>query len=285
MRGASEMSNDQAQQLRQLAEQTVGKTPVASAQSIFWVVAGAKGGVGCRTTAQIWAEVLAKQGEVVALMAESTASIPAVDDISLAAIPQSASQTKWTVRILNSRAESTGENQTVPSATGFPENIVSALRGSITNKNWTLSSRIIIISLGARRSSVDKRLWQTAAGVLLVTAPDFQSVMDAYASIKLLAPNDQRVFVLVNRAARFREANQAFRLLSSACQRFLHRQIQLAGIARECFSPASRDSSDTNCLDAVRAELAPVMDRFTRIVRAELGCRRWPAGVFARKAA
>ena len=90
---------------------------------------------------------------------------------------------------------------------------------------------LIVVDSGCGFSHLTRRFWRVADMVLVVTTPDAESVIDAYASIKLLGEPDGStpVYSLVNMARGRREASQARSRLIQACRRFLGIEIEAAG--------------------------------------------------------
>jgi flagellar biosynthesis protein FlhG len=82
---------------------------------------------------------------------------------------------------------------------------------------------IVLLDAGSGTSRLVRRLWQAAAEVLLVTTPDLTSVMDTYATAKIVARGDDslRLRCVVNFAPDVRRAADVHARLAHACRRFL----------------------------------------------------------------
>jgi flagellar biosynthesis protein FlhG len=94
---------------------------------------------------------------------------------------------------------------------------------------------VVIVDAGAGIEGVVRAAMLGADRILLVTAPEPTALMDAHALVKILslqAPH-VRIDVIVNRCAGDDEGQDAFARLSAASERFLNRQLQLAGILLE----------------------------------------------------
>lgn len=82
---------------------------------------------------------------------------------------------------------------------------------------------LIVVDAGNGSSRLAKRFWQAADQVLLLTTPDLTAVMDAYASIKVLAAGDDSIAIrpLVNMVNGPGDVGDVYSRLSRACLRFL----------------------------------------------------------------
>jgi flagellar biosynthesis protein FlhG len=88
-----------------------------------------------------------------------------------------------------------------------------------------------VIDAGSRPDRNAYNLWQTADVIVVVATPDTAAMMDAYASIKLLAePRQSGQFaLLVNQAPSRAAANEAYSKLALVCRRFLAIELVEAG--------------------------------------------------------
>jgi flagellar biosynthesis protein FlhG len=84
-------------------------------------------------------------------------------------------------------------------------------------------AEIVVLDAGSGTSRLVRRLWQAASEVLLVTTADLTSVMDAYATAKIVARGDDslRLRCVVNLAPDVRRAADVHARLAHACRRFL----------------------------------------------------------------
>ena len=82
---------------------------------------------------------------------------------------------------------------------------------------------LIVVDAGNGSSRLIKRFWQAADQVLLVATPELTAVMDAYASIKVLAAGDDSIAIrpLVNMANGPVDVDDVHSRLARACLRFL----------------------------------------------------------------
>lgn len=89
----------------------------------------------------------------------------------------------------------------------------------------------VLVDVGHGAPDVVRRFWQAADEVLIVTTPDNVSVMDAYATLKLLLGENTPpgLRLLVNRARDADEAIDVHRRIDQSCRRFLGRDIRLVG--------------------------------------------------------
>jgi flagellar biosynthesis protein FlhG len=81
----------------------------------------------------------------------------------------------------------------------------------------------IVIDAGNSLNRIAGRFWQAADRVLVVTSPEAVSVTNAYAAIKLLAPQGREtpIQTVVNLAPSAAVAGETGRRLARACRRFL----------------------------------------------------------------
>jgi flagellar biosynthesis protein FlhG len=91
-------------------------------------------------------------------------------------------------------------------------------------------AELVIVDVGSGISEVAHRFWQAADLVLLVTTPEPNAIMDAYACVKVLGAGvAARVLTLVNAVGSTDEACQVHLRLAQACQRFLGRDLLPVG--------------------------------------------------------
>jgi flagellar biosynthesis protein FlhG len=91
----------------------------------------------------------------------------------------------------------------------------------------------VVIDVGSGTSSLVKRFWKAADEILLVTTPDLTSVMDTYATAKVLAAGDDslRIRPVVNLAPDPGAAQSVHARLARAFYRFLGIRLLPAGHA------------------------------------------------------
>jgi len=85
----------------------------------------------------------------------------------------------------------------------------------------------IVLDAGPGQSSWAQRLWQRARVVALVTTPDDDAVLDAYASLKLAFADGSQMTcrLVVNQAESDAAAASTHRRIHNSCQRFLLQSI------------------------------------------------------------
>lgn len=86
---------------------------------------------------------------------------------------------------------------------------------------------VVILDAGSGTGDVNRRFWQSAADVVLVTTPEPDSIMDAYVAIKAHAERRDLVpiRIVVNRESRLDAALDVYRRLEQSCQQFLELTI------------------------------------------------------------
>jgi flagellar biosynthesis protein FlhG len=91
---------------------------------------------------------------------------------------------------------------------------------------------LVVIDTGTSGGQSMLPFWQAADEVLLVTTPDAVAVMDSYSTIKTLltrTPARPPLRLVVNQAEDADEAADVHRRIDHSCQRFLGRNVPLAG--------------------------------------------------------
>jgi flagellar biosynthesis protein FlhG len=140
---------------------------------------------------------------------------------------------------------------------------------------------VIALDAGSGGHEVLRRFWRAADEVVLVTTPDPQAVMDAYAAIKRLAGADATAVLrlLVNRATDSSMANDVHQRICQASEQFLELALGLLGSipndpAFEMAGPpgtvwARRDGDNpaSVALDAIAAQLIASKQRPVSVAR------------------
>jgi flagellar biosynthesis protein FlhG len=82
---------------------------------------------------------------------------------------------------------------------------------------------LVVVDAGNGSSRLVKRFWQAADQVLLLTTPDLTAVMDAYASVKVLAAGNDSISIrpVVNMVNSLLDVGDVYSRLARACLRFL----------------------------------------------------------------
>ena len=220
--------HDQANDLRRLVRQAISTRNVASAaRPKLIVVSGGKGGVGTTTVAVNLAIALVQRGSRTVLVDAETHGSDArilcqLDELYTVADVLSARRT-----VRESLQPGPGGLQVLPGAwtegdfSECPPQSQERLIGQLLD----LGNRAdcVVVDAGNGPNRLIKRLWQAADLVLLVTTSELASVMDAYASIKVLAAGDDstRIQPVVNVTSSPDEVDDVFGRLNRACLRFL----------------------------------------------------------------
>ena len=270
--------HDQANDLRRLVRQAISNGNNASAgRPKLIVVSGGKGGVGTTTVAVNLAVALVQRGSRTVLADADTHGPDArilcrLDELYSVADVLSARRT-----VRESLQPGPGGLQVLPGA--WAEGDISECsphaQERLIGQLLDLGNRAdcVVVDAGNGSNRLMKRLWQAADLVLLVTTSELASVMDSYASIKVLAAGDDsiRIQPLVNMTSAAVEMDEVFGRLNRACLRFLgihlddpdslpsDPRVALAGKAEKPFvlnavaSPAARQ---TRCLAEATARKA-----------------------------
>ncbi len=220
--------HDQANDLRRLVRQAISSGDDASAvRPKLIVVSGGKGGVGTTTIAVNLAVALVQRGSRTVLADADTHGSDArilcrLDELYSVADVLSARRT-----VRESLQHGPGGIQVLPGA--WAEGDISECsphsQERLIGQLIDLGNRAdcVVVDAGNGSNRLMKRLWQAADLILLVTTTELASVMDAYASIKVLSAGDDsfRIQPMVNMTASADEVDEVFGRLSRACLRFL----------------------------------------------------------------
>ena len=227
--------HDQANDLRRLVSQSTPAVPgLDPPRPKLVVIAGGKGGVGATTVAVNLAVVLA-------LKKHRTVLVDAAPDGGNAAMLTGLEERYTIADVLSGRRTvqevlqtGSGGLQVLPGAWGLSslaEHPAAAHR-RLVEQLQGLGGRaeVIIVDAAAGSDRLARRFWQAADAVVLVTTPESASVMNAYASIKALAGDDQSIPIhsLVNMASGTDVAVEVHTRLAKACLRFLG--VRLGGL-------------------------------------------------------
>jgi len=219
---------DQANDLRRLARELVATaTPRSAPQPRLVVAASGKGGVGTTTVAVNLAAALARQGRRAVLVDADPHGAGAasfcrgggpftVADVLAArcAAREALQPGPAGTRVLPG---SWGLSGAWDCSAAAQERLIDELRGLGD------VAEVVLVDAGTGCGRPARRFWHAADLVLVVTTPELPAVMNAYASIKMLAPPDDRVPIhtIVNMAPNHRVADEVGARLSRAATRLL----------------------------------------------------------------
>jgi flagellar biosynthesis protein FlhG len=228
--------HDQANDLRRLVqERTAYQAHPSCPRPKLMLVTGGKGGVGTTTVAVNLAVALAESQLATVLV---DADPQRGDATMLCGVEEryTLSDVLQARRALDEVLQrGPGELRVVPAAwarkTTFEasdaeqERLIRQLLGLGDQADIT------VVDAGNGPNRLVERFWRAADVRVVVTRPEVQSVMDAYASIKILAASDDTasILTLVNMAGSRAEADEVHRRVAQACQRFLAVRVDPAG--------------------------------------------------------
>ena len=234
---------DQASELRELVRK--GALP-ASAPKLhrpkLLVVSGGRAGVGTTTIAVNLAVVLAHRRRRTLLADAAPQGGAVLSCVEEGDTPADAVPGRRTVgdalqpgpeglKVLPA-AWALGKDSEAPGAAR--ERLVGELRGLGSEAEF------VVVDAGNGVGPLVRQLWEAADMVLIVTTPEPASVMDAYASIKLLSSDRGAVpaaslpiHTLVNKSPRRSIARQVHARLSQACLRFLGIEVEGVGFVAD----------------------------------------------------
>ncbi len=227
------MIQDQANDLRRLARQLVAPpTPRAACEPRLVVAASGKGGVGTTTVAVNLAAALTLQGRRAVYVdadphgAGAANFCPAEGPFTVADVLAGRRPVREVlqtgpagVRFLPGSWGLSGAWDCPPAA---QERLIAELRGLGD------VAEVVLVDAGTGCGPLARRFWHAADLVLLVTTPELPAVMNAYASIKMLAPPGDRVPIhpVVNMASSQPAAAEAGARLDRAGMRLLGRKLE-----------------------------------------------------------
>jgi len=231
--------HDQANDLRELVRQGTPPAPTTPSSPYLLVITGGKGGAGTTTIAVNLAVVLAGQGHRTALV---DADRHGGDAAMLCRVEE-----RYTLADVLEARRTVGEvlqpgpgGLWVLPAAWAPESVCEASRAAhqrLIAELQGLGGRLdfVVVDAGNGLNRLVRRLWHVADMVLVVTTPEPASVMDAYASIKVLTSRRSAVPVrtVVNRAPDRSAAREVHSRLAQACLRFLALYVSGAGYIRD----------------------------------------------------
>jgi flagellar biosynthesis protein FlhG len=228
--------HDQAAQLRDLVRRAARENdaPKSGAPQLV-AISGSKGGVGTTTLALNVSVALARQGRRVVL---ADLDLCRADVALLSGIEerQNVSDVLAARRTANEvlqpgpagiqiLAGAWAAAETLDQSTGAHQRLLDQLAA------LGHCADVVVLDTGNGPSEAARRCWRAADRVLLVATPDAVSVMDAYATIKVLLTGGQlaKIGLIVNRAENADAAENVHRRIAASCQRFLGLAVDDAG--------------------------------------------------------
>ncbi len=247
--------DDQANDLRRLAQQGIPAHTAGGPRPRIVLITSGKGGVGTTTLAIAVAAVAARRGRRIVLVDAN----PHGGDVALLCRLTE----QWTLAdllldhcTLDEALESGpagmrvlpgvwGQDALKTYSAGAQQRLLEQLHALGGEADY------IVIDAGCGSGHVLRRFWQAADAVVAVTTPQITSVMDTYASIKLLATGDRfdSVLLVVNRAPSGEAAQEVYRRLSRACRGFLELELPFAGHIRHAAALAEQIPDPMALLD------------------------------------
>jgi flagellar biosynthesis protein FlhG len=224
------LTSDQASRLRELALRSMYR-PDAASPRVITVTCG-KGGVGKSTVALNIGVALSVAGRRV-LLVDADANLANLDIMTGIAPKYRLGDVLRGDRDIQDVLVPLTENLSLfPGSSAdisYPE-MGAAMQQRLLNdiRMSEAGFEFAVIDTGAGLSSPVIRYGSSADEVLVVTSPEPTSVMDAYATIKLIAAakRDQKISVIVNGAHSPSEADDTMVKLQMAVRHFLHRDVE-----------------------------------------------------------
>jgi flagellar biosynthesis protein FlhG len=269
--------NDQANDLRQLVLRSIRPATAPAAEPPRLIaVAGGKGGVGTTTVAVNLALALARDGQRVVLVdadfhaADATKLCRIDADVTIADV---LSGTRDVHEAL-SRGP-TGmlvmpglwNSDTLDTSEKAQTRLIGELRCLGAYADY------VVLDAGSGARKTLGRFWQASDRVLMVTTHDGVSIMDTYATIKLLGQGHgmPTVHTVVNQLLDVRQGADVHNRLERACRKFLGLQLEHAGDL--VFDPALEAAGaalEPVVVHAPQAETVPQFDQLAQRLAAEM---------------
>ena len=219
--------HDQAEDLRQLVRRRAAPAVADSTRPRLVCVAGGKGGVGATTIAVNLAGGLARHGPRTVLVDADPRGGDARMLCHLEPRHTIADVLAGRCTVDDALQTARGGFGVLPGAwaQGDLSDVAAEAQKRLIEQLHGLGRRadFVVVDAGNGLGSFTRRFWQAADLVVLVTTPELTSVMDAYASVKVLAAGNGSIHVrpLVNMVSGANDAAGVYARLSRACLRFL----------------------------------------------------------------
>jgi len=227
---------DQANDLRQLVRRDDRLTVAAPrSRPKFVAITGGKGGVGTTTVAVNLAVELARHSQRILLVDADPDGGDAATLCRLQERYNLADVLRAYRTVHDVLQPGPGGIQVLPGVWGRADvaECSAAAQERLIDQLEGLGGRfeLVLVDTGNGLNRMVRRFWQTADAVLLVTTSETTAVMDAYASIKVLAAGDDAMPIrsLVNMAPDSNTADDVHCRLTRVCLRFLGIHLDRAG--------------------------------------------------------
>jgi flagellar biosynthesis protein FlhG len=227
---------DQATHLRRLVLRAVREsTTDAAPPSRLIVVSGAKHGVGATTLAVNLAVAMTEQGTRCVLVDADLYQADIADCCGLTGRSD-------VTDVLSARQDI--HEVLHPGPAGVQ--VVPGRRSAVTPAEFGEAAQqrllrqlsglgrhaeTVVVDTGSGAHEVARRFWAAADQIVLVAAPDAQSLLDAYADMKRTAAgrSELAIRLVVNRVANRQIGEEVYRRLDGSCRRFLGFAIDYLG--------------------------------------------------------
>lgn len=267
------MIRDQADELRQLVRQRALMAGQGGPPVPLLVVAGGKGGVGATTIAANLAIALARQGRRSVFV---DCDLDHGGNAALGQHPERGSVVdvlagRRTVHEVLERGPSGIQVLSGAWASGEVLDCTAAAQQRFIDDVQSLGPHVevAVVDAGSSRGPLARRLWSSAAAMLVVTTAEASAIMESYAAIKVLRPGQAAgtLYTLVNHEDAADTASDVQARIGEACRKFLGLQAVAAGHV-----PAGeRGAAHENLMIfSPRSEAARALDRVADTLWAHL---------------
>jgi flagellar biosynthesis protein FlhG len=216
-----------------MTPQAVKKLDVGSSGAV--AITGSKGGIGKSNLVLNLAVTLGKWGRKV-LLVDGDLGLANID-LLLGLMPRHnvGHLIRDEVSLADALIEGPPGVQILPAASGVPDlaNLGREARAKLLARLSEVGQRVddVLVDTGAGLGDVSLALQMASSRVIVVTTPEPTSMVDAYATLKVLWGLDptKPVDMVVNAAGDDAEAEQTFEKISRAADRFLNRELGWLG--------------------------------------------------------